>query len=572
MQFTADSNILNGSAMETVPAETTTPTIPEVALDSKFVALTDDNTLISFDPSNPTETDSVAVTGVQGALLGIDTRPADGLIYGITTANNIYTIDADSGAATYVSTLNTPFEGGTISGFDFNPVADRLRLVGDNDQSFRINVDTGEVTVDGTLAFADGDTNNGVNPNVTAAAYTNSFDGTDSTQLYDIDTLLNDLVLQNPPNDGTLVTVGDLGIDLDTLGGFDILSSADGDNASFAISDSTLYSIDLSTGMASSLGEIGSDNANLQGLTIVSDNSDVEAEFSLPLEEAQSVPKVPDTEAEGSFDAVLSGNTLTVSGEFSDLTSPLFFVGGEDGAGNPESPIHIHVGETGETGPILRNLDVVDNGDNSGSFSGSFELSAEDAALIEADGAYINLHTEQNNDGELRGQVEIDNNAVNSGLLLDLTDMNDSTVNFTVDRNAGFENTVGFYEVDPQGNITDSVSGNTINIGDEGYTAAAIANRSDISLTGVNQTSTEFTAELAGGSIYAPFLVVNGTIEQLEDGDSSNDPVVYFPFSGANSDSTEHIRSLGDNILGFEDLSNGGDFNYSDLVVEFGFA
>ncbi|MGF1590192.1 MAG: DUF4394 domain-containing protein, partial [Pleurocapsa sp.] len=143
MQFTADSNILNGLTMETVPAETTTPTIPKVALNSEFVALTDDNTLISFDPSNSTETDSVAVTGVQGALLGIDTRPADGLIYGITTANNIYTIDADSGAATYISTLDTPFEGGTISGFDFNPVADRLRLVGDNDQNFRINVDTG---------------------------------------------------------------------------------------------------------------------------------------------------------------------------------------------------------------------------------------------------------------------------------------------------------------------------------------------------------------------------------------------------------------------------------------------
>ncbi|HEY9768347.1 MAG TPA: DUF4394 domain-containing protein [Coleofasciculaceae cyanobacterium] len=437
----AGTDLGNGEAFRItapVAAGEIKPIVPDIALDSKFVALTDDNTLVSFDPANPADTDSVAVTGVDGALLGIDTRPADGLIYGITTANNIYTIDADSGAATYVSTLNMPFEGGTISGFDFNPVADRLRLVGDNDQNFRINVDTGEVTVDGTLAFAEGDTNNGVNPNVTAAAYTNSFDGTDSTELYNIDTLLNDLVLQNPPNDGTLVTAGDLGIDFDTLGGFDILSSPDGENAAFAVSDSTLYTVDLDTGMAFSLGEIGSDNANLQGLTIVSDNS-------------------------------------------------------------------------------------------------------------------------------------IDDNAENSGLLIDLTGMNDSTVNFTVDRNAGFENTVGFYEVDPQGNVTDPVSGNTINLGDEGYTAAAIANRSDISLTGVNQASSEFTAELAGGKLYAPFLVVDGTIEQLEDGDSSNDPVVHFPFLGANSDNTEHIRSLGDNILGFEDSSNSGDLNYSDLVVKYDF-
>ena len=277
-----------------VAAGTIAPVIPDLALNSDFYALTDDNSLLAFDPSNPSEAEAIAVTGLDGALLGIDTRPADGAIYGITTANNIYTIDPNSGAATYISTLDTPFEGGTISGFDFNPVADRLRLVGDNDQDFRINVDTGEVTVDGTLAFADGDPNSGVNPNVTAAAYTNSFDGTESTQLYDIDTLLNDVVLQDPPNDGTLVTVGDLGIDFDTLGGFDIISSPDGENAAFAVSNSTLYSIDLETGVASSLGDIGSEgNFNLQGLATVS-----------------TVPTVAEIVANSNFVALTDNNTL----------------------------------------------------------------------------------------------------------------------------------------------------------------------------------------------------------------------------------------------------------------------
>ena len=248
------------------------PTVEEILDNSKFVALTDDNTLISFDPSNAGEAESTIVTGVDGVLLGIDTRPADGSIYSISTANDIYTIDPQSGEATYVSTLDTPFEGGTISGFDFNPAADRLRLVGDNDQDFRINVDTGEVTVDGTLAFAEDDVNAGVNPNVTAAAYTNSFDGTQATQLYDIDTLLNTVVLQDPPNDGTLVTVGDTKIDVDTLAGFDILSSTDGGNLGFAVTNSTLYSVDLMSGEATTLGEIGDMNAdNLQGFTIVSD-------------------------------------------------------------------------------------------------------------------------------------------------------------------------------------------------------------------------------------------------------------------------------------------------------------
>jgi len=182
----------------------------------------------------------------------------------------IRTLDAMDNVAMLVSELDIPFEGGTISGFDFNPAADRLRLVGDNDQDFRINVDTGAVTVDGTLAFADGDANAGVNPNITAAAYTNSFDGTTSTQLYDIDTLLNQLVLQNPPNDGVLMTIGDLGVDFDTLGGFDILSDGMGGNAAFAVSNAMLYSIDLETGAAMNLGMVGNNaQLNIQGLAVM---------------------------------------------------------------------------------------------------------------------------------------------------------------------------------------------------------------------------------------------------------------------------------------------------------------
>ncbi|MBE9157576.1 DUF4394 domain-containing protein [Nodosilinea sp. LEGE 06152] len=172
---------------------------------------------------------------------------------------------ATNDVATLVSTLSVPFEGGVVSGFDFNPVADRLRLVGDNDQNFRINVETGAVIEDGTLAFAMEDANAGVNPNVTAAAYTNSFAGTTSTALYNIDPLLDQLLLQSPPNDGTLVTVGDLGVDFDVVGGFDIFSTAEGDNAAFAVSDSTLYAIDLETGAATSLGTLGGGVGNLLG-------------------------------------------------------------------------------------------------------------------------------------------------------------------------------------------------------------------------------------------------------------------------------------------------------------------
>ncbi|MEB3358519.1 MAG: DUF4394 domain-containing protein [Synechococcales bacterium] len=262
IEAAADENILGLTA-------TLLPMMPPPP---QFVGLTTDNTLLSFGADDPGHVTSIEVTGLEGTLLGIDVRPANGMVYGITTANNIYTIDPDSGEATLASTLSQPFAGGLISGFDFNPVADRLRLVGDNDQNFRINVDTGEVIVDGTLAFGEGDSNEGVNPNVTAAAYTNSVAAPTSTALYNIDPLLDTLLVQNPPNDGTLITVGDLGVDFDIIGGFDVVSAYEGDNRAFAVSDANLYSIDLHTGAAMELGMIGNDaHLDLVSFTALAD-------------------------------------------------------------------------------------------------------------------------------------------------------------------------------------------------------------------------------------------------------------------------------------------------------------
>lgn len=244
-----------------------------------LIALTDNNTLISFNPNNPGQSVSATVTGLEGTLIGIDVRPANGLIYGLTTANKLYAfdpnaVDAGTVGATFVSTLSVPFTSDSLSGFDFNPVADRLRLAGGNDQNFRINVDTGAVIVDGALAFGAGDANAGGNPNVTASAYTNSFAGTTSTQLFNIDTSVNGLLLQNPPNNGTLGSIGALGFDFGDRGGFDIRSAFAGDNRAFAATAGTLYTIDLVSGMATDIGTIGAGGSfNIKGLTVTAKNA-----------------------------------------------------------------------------------------------------------------------------------------------------------------------------------------------------------------------------------------------------------------------------------------------------------
>jgi hypothetical protein len=234
------------------------------AMAVSLVGLAEDNTLVLFDSDSPSSTTSVQVSGIEGTLLGIDRRPANNLIYGLTSADNLYTINPFTGAASFVSKLSVPFDGGRISGVDFNPVPDRLRVIGGNDQSFRINVDNGVVIVDGSLNPGD--------PNVTAVAYTNADnDPATGTTLYDIDYVSDTLLIQNPPNNGTLVPVGSLGVDIDALAGFDIFTS-NGVNTAFAAltpastTGANLYTINLTTGAATSVGAIGG-GKRLIGLT-----------------------------------------------------------------------------------------------------------------------------------------------------------------------------------------------------------------------------------------------------------------------------------------------------------------
>jgi len=143
------------------------------------------------------------------------------------------------------------------------------------------------------------------------------------------------------------------------------------------------------------------------------------------------------------------------------------------------------------------------------------------------------------------------------------------TATFDVYRNAGYTNLVGFYAIEnKQGQIFDDF-GNLLNPGDNGYLEAALANRlTDVNLTGTNGQLESFTTDVKMGQLLASFIVVDGTLEQLADSNIMNDPDIYFTHMGANSDGVDHIRLLGDNTFGFEDLSGGGDLDYNDMVVK----
>ncbi len=239
------------------------------ARDFDLIALAESNTLLRFNSARPGETTVTKVSGVGGTLIGIDHRPANRLLYGLSGANDVYTIDRSSGAARLVSTLTVPFDAGPRSGFDFNPQTNRLRLVGGNGQNLRVHVDLGAAATDSPLRYAAQDRSSGKRPAIAAAAYTRSVANAPATKLFDIDGDLDILALQDPPNDGVLVTIGPLGADFGPLAGFDIVNESGVDRA-FAVSGSLLYEIDLAIGAARRLGAVGAPpGASLVGLTVV---------------------------------------------------------------------------------------------------------------------------------------------------------------------------------------------------------------------------------------------------------------------------------------------------------------
>ena len=152
--------------------------------------------------------------------------------------------------------------------------------------------------------------------------------------------------------------------------------------------------------------------------------------------------------------------------------------------------------------------------------------------------------------------------------ILDLSNSNSQTATFSIQRNATFDNTVDFYQVNANGSVIDPETGVTIAPGEEGYTEAAIANRLELNLSTTNGETTEFSAELAGGAFYAPMIAVNDDFSSFSDGDSSNDPKIYFTYEAANIDGFDHVNSSAENQFGFEDLLNGGDKDFNDLIVD----
>ncbi len=232
------------------------------------VGLAGDRTLVMINAETMAVEGMMDVSGVD-VLHGIDVRPADGWVYGIDSESNIVTIDLETGEADVVSTITETIPDGAIASVDFNPVADRLRFMGNDGTNLRLNVDTGETIVDGELHFDEAGDNTGDSHNIVATAYTNSIGSPDETAMYDIDLDMMALVRQTAPNDGTLSVVGPLGIDAAEAIAFDVYSPEVGENIAYLVANMTLYTVDLETGEATDWGMIDGLDVELRDITFL---------------------------------------------------------------------------------------------------------------------------------------------------------------------------------------------------------------------------------------------------------------------------------------------------------------
>jgi hypothetical protein len=272
--------------------------------------------LLSFDPAAPGTVTTKAVTGVQAGegLVGIDVRPQNGMLYGLgvnatTNTATLYTIGRETGAAGVVGvagTIQFTTNGATVVdlptgeyGFDFNPAADRVRVSTATGRNFRVNPNTG-APVDGDNTGLTSGTVTGTNPDgsingattsVSGSAYTNDRPNTGVTTLYTLSAASDALTIQNPPNTGTetmavAVTEGGLPLNFTAAGGFDIDPAVNAAASNVAVTSGSgyaaltvggttrLYTIDLVSGAATSLGTIGTGAVPVQGLALQRDLDD----------------------------------------------------------------------------------------------------------------------------------------------------------------------------------------------------------------------------------------------------------------------------------------------------------
>ncbi|KQW43926.1 hypothetical protein ASC77_21255 [Nocardioides sp. Root1257] len=239
--------------------------------------------LVRFSTATPGTTTTQAIgTGslVAGeTLVAIAWRPQTGqlLALGVNASadtGTLYRLDPQTGGLTslgssLVAWAGTDLPNPTVIGYgmDVNPAVDRVRVTAGSGLNGRVNPASGAAV--GVVP------DSATSQPLTGVSYTNAYGGELTgrpTTLYGVDPDANEIVVVNPPNNGTAtlphpVTLGGSPLDFDALLGFDIPEGVTVDTSNAAATGSAyavltvsgttgLYTIDLATGAATNAGPL----------------------------------------------------------------------------------------------------------------------------------------------------------------------------------------------------------------------------------------------------------------------------------------------------------------------------
>jgi Domain of unknown function (DUF4394)/Calx-beta domain/RTX calcium-binding nonapeptide repeat (4 copies) len=297
--------------------------------------------LVSFDLGAPgTILSDVQITGVGGGEIihGIDLRPATGEILMLTSGaggvGRLYRLNSATGAASAPlvlaadpADLTSPYSGlGTqFMSIDMNPVPDRVRAVGDGRLNLRINPDN-------ALTTTDADINPGT-PAIAGVAYANPFAGTATTTLYDYEFSGDGLMIQNPPNDGTVTLVGSstiVAMNLMVIG-FDITTTNLALLSTRVGGSTGLYGVNLSSGAATLIGPIGSGSTDIRDITATENLFRVQAAPAAGSEGGTAAVTIVRDEPHGAatIDYSTAPGTATTDVDYTPVSGTLTFAPGQ---------------------------------------------------------------------------------------------------------------------------------------------------------------------------------------------------------------------------------------------------
>lgn len=287
--------------------------------------------LLRFDaaaPHSPTFRAPLVGLVADEAVDAIDQRPATGAIYLLTSINRMLLLDPATGL---LAQPGPPLDVGLFApgmavGLDFNPAADRLRLVNVANDELRVDpltfgpVDgdpgTDGVQGDADVAYIQGDPHAGADPSIVASAFDrDDNDPGTATTLFDIDSALDAVVRQgavdgNPaddagggsPDGGLLTTLGPLGVDSDGTASFDIAGPPGTNGTGWAAirpvgqPTSTLFVVDVAPGpVAARATPVGPMGAPVAGLAVLRGGAIRAAPPPPAAEGAQAVVRVERT-------------------------------------------------------------------------------------------------------------------------------------------------------------------------------------------------------------------------------------------------------------------------------------